>query len=78
MSGPLTREEFDRFAEWAFRKRKPRAAPTTTFNFELAAEYGIGWFMEGDTVLLSVDGMKKARELGVVKNVKPRAPLSAT
>jgi hypothetical protein len=66
----LTRESFDRYLEHVFRKREPRPAPTTTFDFELAAKHGIGWFMEGDTVLLSAEGMKRARELGVVKDRK--------
>jgi hypothetical protein len=67
----MTLEEFNRYLEHVFRKPTPRAQPTTTVDFDLLSKHKIGFCFHGpDLILFSSAGLKKAREVGAVKNLQ--------
>lgn len=67
---PLTREDLERMIDALFKQRtRPNPGGSCHIDFDKLHKHGIGYFFEGDLVLFSSSGLKKAKEIGAVTNV---------
>lgn len=75
-SVPFTFERYQELLHWWYCERKPvePQVPAHTVDLELLHRHGIGHAFDGGYMLFSPDGMKKAREVGAVKDADHPTP----
>ena len=64
---PLTLERFLELADELHRPPPPPVGKKQSIDWHKMAQHGIGFFYEGDLILMSPSEMRRARECGAIQ-----------
>ena len=63
---PMTIEQLVEYSNWAFRKRSDETGSWPKVDVRKLGEHGIPYVIDSGVVMVSSDGMRRAREVGAI------------
>lgn len=63
----MTLEQLAEYSNWVFRKRSDETSSWPAVDVSKLREHGIPYAIDSGVVLVSSDGMRRAREVGAIK-----------